>query len=103
MALTLEFEQRLDDAGLIEFFDGHRDTWKALAKKAHDFLKGTFPDGSAIRHDDVAKALLPLIEVDEQLRDELHRCRLKQKYWNARFTDLIIDRTWNEITKGESQ
>jgi hypothetical protein len=103
MALTLEFEQRLGDAGLIEFFDVHRDAWKALAKKAHDFLKGNFPDGSAIRHDDVAKALQPLIEVNEELRDELHRGRLTQKYWIARFTDLIIDRTWNEITKGEGQ
>jgi hypothetical protein len=69
----------------------------------HDFLKGNFPDGSAIRHDDVAKALQPLIEVNEELRDELHRGRLTQKYWIARFTDLIIDRTWNEITKGEGQ
>jgi hypothetical protein len=99
MALTLDVEQRLEDVGLIEFFNDDRERWKELAKKTYDFLKGSFPAGSVIRRDDVAKALKPLIEVDEELRDQLHANKLTQQYWILRFTDLIIDRTWNEITK----
>jgi hypothetical protein len=32
----------------------------------------------------------------------LHEFKLTQKYWISYFTDLIIDRTWNEITKTKS-
>jgi hypothetical protein len=98
MALTLKVEQRLEDVGLIKFFGEDRDTWRGLAKQAYQFVKGNFPEGSTIRPDDVAKALFPLIEVDEDLRDKLHEYKLKQKYWISDFTDLIIDRTWTEIT-----
>jgi hypothetical protein len=99
MALTLDIEQRLEDVGLIAFFNEDREPWKQLAKKTYDFLKGNFPEGSAIRPDDVAKALKPLVEVDEDLRSKLHESKLTQQYWILRFTDLIIDRTWNEITR----
>ncbi|MGA7386093.1 MAG: hypothetical protein WBW81_15785 [Methylocella sp.] len=101
MALTLIVEQRLGDAGLVKFFGAHRNAWKALAKKTYVFLKGNFPAGSEIRRDDVAKGLLPLVEVDEGLRAELHKSKLTQKYWITYFTDLIIDKTWNEITMEE--
>jgi hypothetical protein len=97
MALTLDVEQRLQDVQLIAFFDKHRATWETVAKQTYDFLKGNFPANSTIRPDDVAKALKPLVEVNEDLRDELHRSKLTQKYWIAYFTDLIIDRTWNKI------
>jgi hypothetical protein len=99
MALTLDIERRLEDVGLVEFFNKDRDTWKGLAKRTYDFLKGDFPAGSTIRRDDVAKVLIPLVEVNENLRDRLHEKSLTQKYWISRYTDLIIDRTWNEITQ----
>jgi hypothetical protein len=57
VALTLIVEQRLGDAGLVKFFDAHRNAWKALAKKTYVFLEGNFPAGSEIRRDDVAKGL----------------------------------------------
>jgi hypothetical protein len=56
-----------------------------------------FPKGSKIRPDDVVKALLPIVEVDESIRTVLKAKKLRQKYWVAYFTDLIIDRTWDEI------
>jgi hypothetical protein len=92
MALTLDVEQRLEDVGLITFFDQNRAAWKGLAKRTYDFLKADCPAGSTIRQDDVAKVLKPFIEVDEDLRDKLHEFKLTQKYWISYFTDLIIDR-----------
>jgi hypothetical protein len=102
MALTLDVEQRLQDVGLVAFFEGHRAAWETVAKDTYGFLKGNFPAGSVIRPDDVAKALKPLVEVNEDLRDELHASKLTQKYWIAYFTDLIIDRTWNTTIEEEN-
>jgi hypothetical protein len=100
MALTLEVEQRLEAVGLVAFFDRYRDDWLTLARQTYSFIKGNFPEGSTIRPDDVAKALKPILEVDEDLRDTLNEGKLKQKYWVSDFTDLVIDRTWDEIKSG---
>ena len=48
MALTLDVEQRVEDVGLITFFDQNRAAWKGLAKRTYDFLKADFPAGSTI-------------------------------------------------------
>ena len=87
MALTLEAEQRLADVGLVGLFDG--DT------KA--FIAGNFPQGSRIRRDDVAKGLIPILEVHEVLKDALSEKKLRGKFWIKDFADLIIDKTWDEL------
>jgi hypothetical protein len=99
MALTLEKEQRLEAAGLISFYKKDEAVWLTLAKQSYDYLSGNFPAKSPIRHDDVAKVLEPLIEVNEALRGYLNENKLKQKYWVRDFTDLVIDRTWTKIAK----
>ena len=101
MALTLDKEQKLESAGLIDFFENDQVMWTDLAKGSHEYLKGNFPGDSQVRPDDVAKVLEPIIEVNEELRAYLSANKLKQKYWNSYFTDLIIDRTWAKINKGE--
>jgi hypothetical protein len=102
MALTLDKEQKLSAAGLIEFFDEDRALWCEVAKKSYEYVKGNFPADSPIRRDDVAKVLEPIIEVNEDLRDYLNENKLTQKYWILHFTDLVIDRTWDDISKGEA-
>jgi hypothetical protein len=99
VGLTLEMEQRLAAVGLIEYFDANRKFWQGLAKQSYDFMSGNFPDGSVVRRDDVAKALKPIVEVDEGLRAKLNEDKLTQKYWIAYFTDLVIERTWADISK----
>jgi hypothetical protein len=103
MALTLDTEQALENAGLIAEFEKDRATWLNAAKQSHDFVKQNFPAGATIRCDDVAKALLPVLEVSEALNDFLASKKLKQKYWIKYFGDLILDRTWDEITKPGGQ
>jgi hypothetical protein len=101
MALTLEAEQRLTSAGLVRLFDQHRNEWVAHAKETYGFLKERFPPGAAVRRDDVAKALNPIMEVNELLRKELARKKLRQKYWVCDFVDLIIEHTWDEISRAD--
>jgi hypothetical protein len=100
MALTLDTEQKLKAVSLVEFFTAHEPAWQAVAKHGYDYVKGNFPGDSPVRPDDVAKALLPIVEVDADLRTYLNKKKLTQKYWISYFTDLVIDRTWNYVTQG---
>jgi hypothetical protein len=100
MALTLEAEQRLARVSLIAFYDQHRDIWLRAARESHRFIRTNFPADAAIRPDDVAKALKPVLEVNERLRNKLNADKLSQKYWITDFTDLIVDRAWREVLGG---
>jgi hypothetical protein len=99
MALTLEEEQRLESVGLISFYAEDQETWQTAAKETYNFVKQNFPPGSLIRRDDVAKALRPILEVNEALRDELAENKLRGKFWVLFFTNLIIDRVWDSIAE----
>ena len=98
MALTLEVEMRLERAGLIAFFAANEAAWRGVAQDAYDYTKKQF-DGAAVRQDDIAKALRPVVEVHKGLRDELDKKKLSQKYWIDFFTSLIIDRSWEGLRK----
>jgi hypothetical protein len=97
MALTLEAEQRLEAAGLVALFNQHKAVWKEAAKETKQFVKGNFPPGALIRRDDVAKALFPILEVNETLRTCLDENKLRGKFWIKDFVDLIIDKTWDHL------
>jgi hypothetical protein len=102
MGLTLEAEQRLKDADLIELFDDNVDEWTDAARQSRKFVKDLFPAGSQIRRDDVAKALRPILEVSETLKDHLDSNKLRGKFWVNFFVDLIVDRTWDQL-EGEDK
>ena len=97
MALTLEAEQRLTDVGLVDLFNGDKPAWLDAAKQTKAFIKANFPPGALIRRDDVAKGLIPVLEVNEVLKDTLNANKLRGKFWIRDFADLIIDRTWDEL------
>lgn len=97
MALTLEAEQRLEDVGLVKFFTDHEAAWLGTAKQTKVFVTANFPAGAKIRRDDVAKNLVPILEVHEDFRDYLDSNKLRGKFWIKDFADLIIDRTWDKL------
>ena len=99
MALTLEADQRLEAVGLTKFFDKNANAWRGLAADTKTFVTGHFPKGAKIRRDDVAKELVPILEVHEDFKDYLDEHKLRGKYWIKDFADLIIDRTWDNISK----
>jgi hypothetical protein len=77
MALTLEAEE--------------------AARQTKVFIKNNFPEGSIIRRDDVSKALIPVLEVNEVLKESLNENKLRGKFWIKDFADLIIDKTWDKL------
>ena len=93
----MEAEQRLQDAGLTELYNKNVATWLEAAKETKAFVAGLFPAGSQIRRDDVAKALYPILEVNEILREYLEANKLRGKFWVRYFVDLIIDKTWDQL------
>ena len=97
MALTLESEQRLTDAGLVDFYLGDENVWFDTVRQTRVFVKNNFPVGSKIRRDDVAKALLPILEVHEGFKDKRNAEKLRAKYWIKDFADLLIDRMWDKL------
>ncbi len=97
MALTLEAEQRLEAVGLVAFFGAHENVWLNAARETRAFVAANFPPGSLIRRDDVAKAFIPILEVNEALKEELNSNKLRGKFWIKDFADLIIDRTWDRL------
>jgi hypothetical protein len=97
MALTLQVEQRLTSAGLVDYFEQHRVSLQASAKEAYDYVKANFPADAEVRRDDIAKALIPIMEVNQGLKGQLAMKKATQKYWYKDFTDLILDKVWDQI------
>ena len=98
MALTLEVQQRLENVSLAALFDENKTQWERLAQQAYQFILKGFPQGVVVHPDDVAKALVPLLEVNKPLGDYLAANKLKQKYWVRDFGDFILDRCWTKLT-----
>jgi hypothetical protein len=46
MALTLESEQRMDDAGVVGFYQASEAEWLATATATKAFVVGNFPAGA---------------------------------------------------------
>jgi hypothetical protein len=97
MALTLEAEQRMSDVGLVAFVAGDEAAWLATVQATKDFVAGNFPVGALIRHDDVAKALIPILEVHEGFKTFRETAKLRGKFWIKDFADLLTDRTWDSL------
>jgi hypothetical protein len=103
MALTAENEQRLGDAGLVELFEQHRPMFTAMAGEAYRYAASYVqPAGLPVRVDDVAMPLELALRVSEPLETYLAAHRLTQKYWYKYVADLILDRTWEELTDGHT-
>jgi hypothetical protein len=97
MALTLEAEQRMADVGVVGFYEADAATWLATVTATKAFVAGNFPAGALIRRDDVAKALIPILEVHEGFKDFRNSEKLRGKFWIKDFADLLIDRTWDQL------
>lgn len=99
MALTLEAEQRMGDVGLVTFYENAHAEWLATVRATKVFVKGNFPVDAPIRRDDVAKALIPILEVHEGFKEFRNALKLRGKFWIKDFADLLIDRTWDHLDR----
>lgn len=102
MGLTLEGEQKLEAAGVIAHFDENEEAWLSTISETYEFVQRNFPAGARIRKDDISKAMVTIIEVNEDFQDFRNQNKLRAKYWNMLFADLIVDRTWEQLTEEEN-
>jgi hypothetical protein len=100
MALTLEKEQRLRNAGFFDLFERERPLWKAMAEEAYSYTKLYVERARArVRVDDVVGPLVEALKVTGKLEEHLDERKLKEKYWVAWFGELILEQLWGELTK----
>lgn len=101
MGLKAIEEQKLERVGLIKFFKDNRAHYKAMAQDAYDYTaKILLQTGLPVRQDDVAGHLRAALEIDQLLTDARDERRATQNYWVQYFTNLVLERLWNEISNG---
>jgi hypothetical protein len=77
----------------------HHAKWVAIAKKAHAYAKENITEGSEPRPDDVAEALLPILNADTDLRKHQSDNRATSKKYKLAFADYIVDQVLIEPTR----
>jgi hypothetical protein len=98
VGLIAQVEIELRNAGLIDFFKGHKAAFKAMAVTSYEYA-ATYvtPTTLPVRRDDVAENLVFALQTNETFRDFLAANHLPQKFWFRRFADLIVDYLWEEL------
>lgn len=89
MGLTEASRLRLEGKGFEKLFKKHQDKWTELAEEARELIAGQVVGGKPTV-DDIKKTLLPLVELDPDLREFLEEKKLTQKYWVEDFTDYLL-------------
>jgi hypothetical protein len=98
MGLTATKHKALDDAELVALYNDNQQLWRELAEKAYLYMRDPLTDaGEEVRPDDVNQALVAALELSGELREHLQRKKLRQKYWNTWFAELIIDQLWSHL------
>jgi hypothetical protein len=77
----------------------HHGKWAAIAQKAHAYAKENITEGSEPRPDDVAEALLPILNADTDLRKHQTDNRAMAKKYKLAFADYIVDQILIEPTR----
>lgn len=103
MALTLEEEQRLRNASLVDLFKKHRALWKEMAEQAYGYTRTFVGRAKAeVRVDDVVESLEAALRVTAVLTQALAQKKLRERYWVKFFADLILEELWDELGKEPS-
>ena len=103
MGLTATKALRLEDAKLDKLFEEKQQLWRSLAQETIDYVRKMLAESKEpVRPDDLITPLVQALEASPVLRKELATKKLPQKYWNQWFAELIVDRLWGELDKGEA-
>jgi hypothetical protein len=104
MALSLYVLKRVQKAHLDRLYEDHEKHWDEVSMRSHFFAEVSFhPDneGYIIHLEDVAKFLMPNLEVDQKLDKHLGINKLHEKYWRKYFCDYVLDRYWYKFRNGK--
>jgi hypothetical protein len=77
--------------------------WVALAHAAQKYAKENITGGEEPRPDDVAEALLPILNADAELRKHQRANRATSTRYRVYFSDYIVDQVIVEPTRGKKK
>src|SRR5690242_19073135 len=101
MGLTESKVKDLEDKKFDKLYTKHRAEWAKAVENAYAFAKYHVTDGRIPRADDVLKALMITLEVDEHLRDHQEENHAKYPRFREYFGDYIIDKHLPELVAKE--
>jgi hypothetical protein len=93
MALTEAKIKDLTDKKFDDLYEANKPEWKALAKTAYKHAKDNITGGKDPRPDDVAKALYPMLEVNEALRGHQEDNKARARRFVEWFVEYVIDQS----------
>ncbi len=91
MALTESKIKDLEDKEFDKLFKKHKADWLKMVSIAYYFTKTNITGGSDPRQDDVLKGLLPMLEVNENLRTHQEEVHARYRRFREYFGEYIID------------
>jgi hypothetical protein len=77
----------------------HHDKWVGAANSAYAYAKKNITHGEEPRPDDVAEALLPILNADSDLLKHQSENHATAKRYREAFADYIVDQVFIEPTR----
>jgi hypothetical protein len=100
VALTESKIKDLQDKEFDKLFKKHKDEWLEMVGVAYYFTKTNITGGNEPRQDDVLKGLLPMLEVNENLRKHQEEVHARYRRFREYFGEYIIDEFYRtEVNK----
>jgi hypothetical protein len=91
VALTESKIKDLEDKEFDKLFQKHKVDWLKMVSVAYYFTKTNITGGNDPRQDDVLKGLLPMLEVNENLRKHQDEVHARYRRFREYFGEYIID------------
>ncbi len=102
MGLTESKIKDLEEKNFDKLYERRKSEWLTIVNQAAAFAGANITGGREPRPDDILKALLPMLEVNEKLRDHQEENRARFKHFREYYGDYIIDKYLNERQGGEN-
>lgn len=96
MGLTESKILDLEDKKFDKLFEKHKGAWLQMVDDAYQHTKTKVLKGKLPRRDDVLKALMPQIELSEDLRNHQADNKARFKHFRDYFAEYIIDKYFDQ-------
>lgn len=103
MGLTESKIRDLKDKKFDKLYTKHEEAWRKLVRTAYEFAQKNISAGAKPRPDDILKALLPMLEVNEDLRKHQEDNKARYKRFREYFGDYMIDQELSHRPKEEKK
>ena len=93
MGLSESKKKELESKNFHRLFENarHNRRWREIAERARVYARDNITGGNEPRPDDVAEALLPILNADTALREHQKNNRAMAKKYKESFADYIVD------------